>query len=169
MIAKLRLLAVLCFLTLGSATHALANGYLLLGAGSSKDDVLDESATGFKIGVGTMINENLAVEAAYVDLGTIDLPAFGVEISQYGLAASLMPVFKISEEAAVYAKIGLYSWTFEASDAFGSGEEDGSDMFFGFGFEYKVEDSASVVVEYESYEVLDGDVDLLSVGVRINF
>ena len=168
MIAKLRLLTVLCFLTLGSATHALANGYLLLSAGSSNDDVLDESATGFKIGVGTMINENLAVEAAYVDLGTIDFP-FGIEVSQYGLAASLIPVLKINEDAAVYAKIGLYSWTFEVSSGLGSGEDSGTDAFIGFGFEYKVGDSASVVAEYEAYEVSDGDVDLLSVGVKINF
>ncbi len=168
MIAKLRLLTVLCFLTLGSATHALANGYLLLSAGSSNDDVLNETATGFKIGVGANINENFAVEAAYVDLGTIDYP-YGIEFSQYGLAASLMPVYKISEEAAVFAKLGILSWTAELTDGFTTLEDTGSDLFFGFGFEYKVGDSASVVAEYEAYEVLDGDVSLLSVGVRIGF
>ncbi|MES0328333.1 MAG: outer membrane beta-barrel protein [Gammaproteobacteria bacterium] len=166
---KLRLLPVLCALTLAPVTHALANGYLLASIGNSDDDVLQETATGIKIGMGAMLNENLAVELAYVDLGTIDFPFFGVEISQYGLAASLIPIHKISEQAAVYAKIGLYSWTLEVSDPFGSGEDTGTDLFYGFGFEHKVGDSVAVVAEYEFYEVSDGDVDLLSVGVKIDF
>ena len=168
MIAKIRLLTVVGLLTLGSASQALANGYLLLSAGSSKDDILDESDTGFKIGVGANINENFAAELAWVDLGEFDIP--GGEISEYGLTASLIPTYEMSEDASVFAKIGLMSWTLEYSSSFfGSGEETGSDLFYGFGFEYNISNAASVVAEYEKYDIDDGDVDLLSVGVKIGF
>lgn len=163
---KFKLLALLCVLVLMPATQAVAKGYLLISAGSSQDDALDESATGIKFGVGSMFGDNLAGEVAFVDLGTIDFPLAGTEFSQYGLAASISPVFELGDQASLYAKLGLFSWTFEAT-GFISGEETGTDLFYGFGFEYKVSDSASIVAEYEAYEVFDGDVSLLSVGVRI--
>lgn len=167
MIRKLRLLAILSVLTLAPAAQVLANGYLLLGAGTSKDDVLDESATGIKIGVGANLNKNIAVEAAFVDLGTIDFP--GVEFSQYGLAASVIPTLQVNDNVALFAKLGLFSWTFEVNSIIGSGEDTGTDPFIGFGVEFKANAKMAVVVEYEGYEVSDGDVSLLSVGARIGF
>ena len=141
---------------------------MLFGVGSSKDDVLEESATGFKIGIGANLNENIAVEAAFVDLGTIDFP-FGVEVSQYGLAGSLKPFYNVNDQAAIFARFGLYSWTFEITDGFITLEDTGVDPFIGFGVEFKAGDKAAVIAEYEAYDVSDGDVSLLSIGIKISF
>lgn len=168
MIAKIRLLTVIGLLALVPVSQALANGYVLLSAGNSKDIIFDDSDIGYKIGVGMNFTDYLAAELAYVDLG--EFSAFGGEFSQTGLTASLIPTYKMNEDASVFAKIGLMSWTFEYSSNFApSGEETGSDMFYGLGFEYKVGNTASVVAEYERYDIADGDVDLLSVGVKIGF
>lgn len=164
---KIKLLVVLGVLALAPVTQAMANGYLMAGAGPSHDDILDESATGFKFGVGSTFGENIAGEVAFVDLGTIDIPIIGTEFSQYGLAASLSPVFKMSDQASAYAKLGLFSWTFEATGPFISGEDTGIDLFYGLGFEFKATDKLSIFAEYEMYEVADGDVSLVSVGLRI--
>ena len=170
MIAKIRLLTVIGLLALVPVSQALANGYVLLSAGNSKDIIFDDSDIGYKIGVGMNFTEYLAAELAYVDLGDFKFLAGNASASETGLTASLIPTYKVSEDASVFAKIGLMSWTIEySSPLFQAEEYTGSDMFYGLGFEYKFGNTASVVAEYERYDIDDGDVDLLSVGVKIGF
>jgi hypothetical protein len=165
MITRLRFVTVLWILAVVPAGHAIAGGYIGISGGSSKDDVLDETASGFKLAVGGSFSDSLDAEIAYVDLGTITIGPFDIE--QSGLAASVSPVLKINDQASLFAKVGLFAWTFKVSDSFGSGEDTGTDLFYGFGFEYKISDKLGLIAEYEKYDVSDGDVSLTSLGIRI--
>lgn len=162
-----RLVAVLCVLTLAHLPQAYAGGYFGISAGNSKDKELDESDTGFKVSVGGLVSDNAAVEVAYVDLGDINVGFF--DVSQSGFAFSISPLLKLNQQSSLYAKIGLFAWTFEVSDGFSSGKDTGTDVFFGFGFEYRFGEQTALIAEYEKFDVSDGDVDLASVGVRIGF
>ena len=42
-------------------------------------------------------------------------------------------------------------------------------MFYGVGVEYSFTQRASLTVEYEVFEVFDGDVDMISFGMKLGF
>ncbi len=147
--------------------QAESRGFVNLGIGSSKDKVLDETATSLRAGVGTTVMQNLTVEAEFVYLGTLD---FGtVELSQSGGSVSISPFINVGDNATVFLKLGLLFWRIELSSGSASVDNTGTDAFGGIGMSIGINDKTSLVVEYDAYTVADGDVNLITVGGRFAF
>ena len=72
-----------------------------------------------------------------------------------------------------FAKLGLHSWDFgmTATSAAGgvSASDDGTDIFFGGGFDVKVTDLVSARAEFERFDFGGDDGDFLSFGLIIRF
>ena len=160
-------ITILAALAMSISTAARADGYLLASFGSAEDVVFEETAGAFKVSAGTMVNDVLGVEFGFVYLGSFDV-AF-VEITQLGVAGSINPTVNIGESASLFFKLGLFSWSFVVDDGFSTAEDDGIDPFFGVGLSVDISEKAQLVIEYEGFEVSDGDVDLVSAGVRFKF
>ncbi|TNF34291.1 MAG: porin family protein [Gammaproteobacteria bacterium] len=158
------LTSILVFPQLVNASET--RGYFGFSFGSSDDEVLNETESGFKLVLGASLSDNLAVEGAFVDLGTIN---YGfAEISQYGIAGNLIGKIPVGDAVSLFAKAGLFSWTFEVDYGY-IAEDTGVDITYGAGLEVKLTDKASLLGEYESFEVSDGDVSLVSLGFRLYF
>ena len=138
--------------------------YFGFSAGSSDDEVLNETETGIKLNVGAKLSENFGIEGAFVHLGIID---YGfTEISQYGISGNLIGYVPLGDRVSVFGRFGLFSWTFEVDSGGFVSEDTGVDVTYGVGLEVNLSERVSVLAEYDSYEVSDGDVSLVSLGFR---
>lgn len=164
--AFLRIIALMLSV-LWAPLSSAEGGYFMFNAGSSEDVVFDQSETGFKIGAGAELSENIVGEVAFVYLGTMSFPL--ADISQFGFSGSIVPTLQLGESLSVFAKVGLFSWTFLIDDGFTEAEDTGVDLFVGAGINLQFGEANSLVFEYEQYEVSDGDVNLLSAGLKIGF
>ncbi len=144
-----------------------------LGSNSFDDGtgLADDSDTGFKIFGGLNLNKNFAVEAGYANLGeytetltglnaTLDTSAF------YLAAVGKMP---INDKITLQGKLGFASWDLDVNvPGFGGGSADGVDPMFGIGAAIKINDKASVVVDFTRFDLDGVDMDSFSVGIQFS-
>jgi opacity protein-like surface antigen len=48
-------------------------------------------------------------------------------------------------------------------------DDDGFDIFYGFGVKIKISEQLSAVAEYENYGFDDDDVELFTAGIQLTF
>lgn len=152
---------------------------------------LDEEDTGFKGYAGVKINQYFALEAHYADLGESSLSGnngdtfvldgttfqftatadIAVEAQSYGLAAVLF--IPVTDKFSPFVKAGFQVWDLEADVTSSAGNarlsDDGTDPFFGVGFEATVAEGFKLRAEYELYDFDGDDVEFLSAGLTIAF
>ena len=164
MVKNLTLSIVLLALFLFTLT-ASAAGYV--GASIGKTDYDSgtsygsfEDPIGFEILGGLDISPNAAFEVSFVNFGDA---GDGDPSDEWTLSATSLTfggLFKapISPTAEAFVKIGMHMWDVELeSDVFGKiGDNDGTDIFFGFGAAFNVAPMLDVGVRYMSYD-FDGD------------
>ena len=153
---------------------------------------LDEDDNGWKIYAGMDINENVFVEAQYADLGEASLTGnngdrFTADGTQYVFTANNVSIkadatslgasvgYKIPTASGFtpFAKIGLQRWESDTTVAAGGGgytdNDDGTDLFYGAGVSYNVNESIAIRAEFERYDIDSEDVDFLSAGISVKF
>ena len=153
-----------------SCTSVSAAGYVGIGFGETDYDA-DSISTfddpnGTEVYVGFRSGENLAIEFGIVDFGEADdgiPPEWHLEADS--LAFSLLGIAPVGPGSEIFFQLGFHSWDIELSeDGFGVfAEDDGSDLFYGFGFRTKVTEILGLGLRYNIYD-FDGD-DV----TRINF
>ena len=156
-------MALFCF-----STSSMASGYAGIGIGTvdvAEDVSSFDSTVGFELMVGTEINPNISVEASYVDFGEADdgvPPEWHASAST--LAFGVLAKAPVNEQVEVFFKVGLHLWNVEVSeDGFGVFvDDDGTDLFFGFGASMEVNNQISVDARYTSYDFGTVDLDLLT-------
>lgn len=141
----------------------------------------DDSDTAFKIFVGSKINENLAFEAAYVDMGesvatdTIDT----LTSEATGFNFSALGIIPASSTVDIFGKVGLLFWdaTVGLSGTFNASvDDDGTDITFGFGANFSVSETSEIRVEFEKFSNIGNEsttgetgVTLISLGAVLHF
>ena len=79
----------------------------------------------------------------------------------------------VSENAGVYAELGLDSWDadFSLSNGVGSisGSEDGTDIFYGIGAYISLSEAVNLKFEYQIHDLDDVDIDVLGFGFTVSF
>jgi OmpA-OmpF porin, OOP family len=179
--------AILCsFATAASAQSFIGAslGQSDIGSGITKDLItsgaFDGVDTGFKIFSGYMFGPHFGVEGAYIDLGDArysgtfaGVPVTGGKVEASGYTISALVSYPVSDEVAVFGKLGLFTWEWTASDttagrAFETSER-GNDVAFGVGAAYHFGRHFAVRAEWERFKLDDTDADLLSVGIIWRF
>ena len=166
-----KIITVLFLSTFLIPTLANAQGYI--GASIGQSDYEDEETdTGFKIYGGYQVNQNFAVEGGYTDLGEVSDGSFS--LSSNGFEVAAVGMLPINPQFDVFGKLGLFLANTEASAVgFGSADDDSSDIFFGLGLSYHINQQISIRGTYDFYGVdffgSDLDIDLLAVGVDFKF
>jgi len=173
------------------STWAASGGYIGASLGSANVDdpqipfenpqiFFDESDTGVKIFGGFRVNHNFAVEGFYVDFGdpevnTIESGGPVTVISQItGFGVQAVGIAPLNNQFDVFGKFGIIIWDEDNKD---NGAvfftDDGTDLTYGFGGAYNVNEMVAIRVEWEFYDIEDAagdlDVDLISIGVQVNF
>lgn len=183
---KKQLLAVLIGASTLAAVPAMAAGQMYAGLwlGQSKVDLdvdlppgisEDDTDTFLSIGGGYKFSENAAVEVAYNDFGEWSASGGGAKATVEATSISVAAVgsYPLDGGFSILGKIGLEMWDAEGGGAFSGEDEDGTDIFFGFGGGYDLTEAVSARLEYQlhSFEAggEDADIDVFNLGFTFNF
>jgi OOP family OmpA-OmpF porin len=159
---------------------------LLAQGGVTATVSIDDTDTGWKLFGGYQVNRNLAVEAAWVDLGEVGINvnvsspqtvSLGASSAVDGFALSAVGMLPIGDRLDLIGRLGIYSWDVSAQAIVTDGgtavqasaDDDGSDAVYGIGLEYDFNIGVTTRVEWERYDIGGDDVDLLSVSVGYQF
>lgn len=146
----------------------------------------NSTTTAYRFGLGYQANQNVGIEAAFLDAGNITASGtyLGVpitaDITMSGYQFSSINSFPIGNEAALLLKVGLALVTAKGSaSAPGvavSTEYDNSNFTYGFGARFKANDKIAIRVMYENFGTVKSsstdtgsEVTLLSAGLQIGF
>lgn len=205
--SPLCLLAACAALSSSAAASAENAGvwYAGLGAGHSSIDIggseidaaysggtiatsVDDNDTAWKIFGGRRMMENLSVEVAYMDYGTLDAdsslnPAFGLGAGAIytGLdttawmidAVGILPV---RENLELFGRLGVAFWNTDTNISTPAGitvlddpfNKDGNDIHFGVGARYALNGNLGIRAEWERINA-DDALDAWTVGAQYNF
>jgi OOP family OmpA-OmpF porin len=159
------------------------------------ESTLDDSDTGFGASIGYQVTEHFATELSYVDLGDATYrtnngqaapadQALTLEASAQGLVFALVGSLPIGERFSVFARAGIALLESEgtATASAGGVSDSASDStqrsngVYGLGGEFAVNDRVGVRLFWDRYADVgsaeitgEGDVDLIGLGLRINF
>jgi OmpA-OmpF porin, OOP family len=130
----------------------------------------DDEDTGWKIFGGWEMNQNIAFEAGWVDMGEISGSIGGSAVSAEadGWTLAAKGILPLNEQFGLFARIGFIDWEIEGGGALSGVDDDGTDLMYGIGAQYMFTDQFGIFGEWEWYDV-DDDVDLLSIGALIKF
>ncbi len=159
-----------------ASASSFADG--LTAAGYNVSDVsLDDSATGFKVFAGYMVNENVGVQVSYVNLGQLEseftasvppdqidaLLAVGADLLPgrgRGWLADLVLQYPLSDRVSVYGTAGVFFSEPETTQTVvvggtGTASQSDSDNDFAgsIGLIFSLSDRSAIKVGYERYEI----------------
>lgn len=183
----------------GSGESSMAEGALYGGASIGQATYRctttneDCDSDGWKIFAGYKLNQNMAIEGAYYNLGEdtaeYNHTTYGkMHASAKSTGIGLTGVYTqpVADNFEVFGKLGAMFWdvegelsqTVNGTKVSASDEEDGTSVLFGLGASYKFNDNWGVRGEWErytaEYEDMDKgddseeDIDILSAGVTFS-
>jgi len=183
-LAVLAIVAVpaVLFVAAAPAVAADVDHGLYFGAGLTNTSVevddptfsLDDSDNGYKAILGWRIFNFLAVEANYVDFGTIEDSSGGTDValSTDGIDLSALLIITIGKHIDIFGKGGYVSWDYDidSNDPNFDTNNDGNDLLYGAGAAFRIGTSFQIRAEYERFEIEDTDsFDLGSVSATFTF
>jgi len=154
---------------------------------------LDEDDSGFKILVGKKIDKTISVEGFYADFGEASLTGntgdnfdiggttfvFTTNNAKIATTATAIGVnakftYEFDNKSSIAGRIGMMLWDVTASVsgasiASATASDDGTDLFYGFGYKYNFNNKYALTVDYDLYTADDVDFDMIAVGVLFNF
>lgn len=132
-------------------------------AGAAKD-----TSTAFGILGGYTFNENLAAEAAYTSLGSVDVGP-GTTVKGSAISLSGVGSYPFSKEFSIFGKLGFARTT---ADATGQASENKSAVVFGLGGQYNVSPEIGIRAGFDRYKVGSTNsinADVMSIGAVFKF
>lgn len=148
-----------------SVTNASAAGYV--GGGFGKTDYDADWSTfddpiGIELFAGADVSYNLAFEVSLIDFGESSdgiPPEWHIEASTIAVGGVLMA--PINPNAEVLVKVGFHMWDYKYTEDFPAFkfEDDGTDIFYGFGAAFKVNPVFKIGLRYMIYPMEVGGVD----------
>lgn len=169
----------------GKSTYdvGLSEVLWIIDDGSIISASLDDSDSSLSFFLGKKINSNIAIEGGYMDLGAVNLDAVSdgtgfiyfpgpvnLELETSGLFFNMKVEAVMSAAASLYGKIGLVLWDVDVSlsDSISSASvsDDGSDIFFGVGALFDINENISLYIDYSLYDFDDLELDNISFGLK---
>jgi OOP family OmpA-OmpF porin len=131
----------------------------------------DDSDTALSIFGGYQFNKNFGVEIAYTDLGKFSGSAPGITatVEATGFEFSAVGIFPINPQWSLYGKLGFFMWDADLKSNLGNLSDDGTDLTYALGVRWNLTKNLTVQAQWQRYDVSDGDVDVLGIGVLFRF
>ena len=141
------------------------------------NNFFDDSTTTMSLFIGKDLNETFAVEGFYANHGEskINVPAASytstIKGTTMGLAVKAGTNF--SDDIRGFVKLGYHSWKSESNEndngVLGTEKEDGTDLLYGIGIEYKLSETTAVVAGYDRFTYDDSNITDMSIGIKYRF
>ena len=162
-------------LALSSTALAEERFSLRAGAGLAEPAGGDfEDDVGFSIGASWHFLPWLSAEVGYNDFGTFEsnqeFEGDVIKVSGDSLEIGLTAHMDFGG-SGVYGQVRLggHQWDMKARNVALSAKDDGTDLYYGAGIGYRFDSGLGLVLGYDRYEVGDGDIDRVSLGVDFRF
>lgn len=146
----------------------------------------DNKDTGWRGFFGYAFNQNIALEAGYIDLGersvaftgeTTDLDAFFNNIehiypqSADGLSLNVVLSLPLSDNWKISGKLGLFDWegeyqTFSRGVLVGGDSYSGTDLWYGVEASYAFSEHWQAYIAANQFQLSRDDVNAYSLGIR---
>lgn len=160
--------------------------FVALNDGSLSNQKVDDEDTSLKLQVGYWASDTIGLEFGYVDLGEVQFDAtsdgsgpfydpgpvdFDIALDGITLGANIRLPF--NQTFALATRLGVFQWDLEATLSDSTGgitvDDDGTDLYFGLGVLASINRDFALKLEFERYQVDDGDIDLFALGAEFNF
>ena len=158
-----------------SDLQTINTSLIALGFASSTTKT-DNRGVGFDIGLGFNMSDNFAIEAGYVNYGTLEIntsttgPVENLKLEIKGSGFTGAGVVKFGDDKEnFYVKGGMHSWELDGkiTASLGSSTEplgSGTDLFGGVGFVMN-----NFYASYDYYVVDDGNFNSFGIGYKKSF
>lgn len=136
------------------------------------NNLTKNNPTGFGVFGGYAINDNVAVEVEYVDLGSIASATTTGKTDAWGV--STVGSYPFSEQFSVFGKLGFARTTIKSTSAVATATAKTTSVTYGLGGQYNFNPSAGVRLSWDRYKMGDavvgvGKANLYSIGGIFKF
>lgn len=147
---------------------------------SSVDDIdgvsIDDSATAFRFDTGYRFSSWFGIDAAYVNMGTLEADVVIVpgvtsafEASTDGFELGVFGRIPLGEKFALTGRVGNYWWSADLSIDGVESSESGNDVTYGVGAEFTFNPSFALTADWRRYSLDDVDIDFAMLGLALRF
>ncbi len=152
--------------------------YISAASGSTDYGELAEDVSSIELTLGIRAHENLAFEAAWLNLGDTHLDlanGYTTDLSIHGFKLGAKGILPISPELSIYATSGVYFWDLQSDQITSqtliqsNGVEQDSDIYIGAGVEWVLTDELSVNLNYQEINVVGDNIENVSAGLKFSF
>jgi opacity protein-like surface antigen len=123
----------------------------------------DEDVTTMSLFVGRDLNETFAIEGFYTNLGKSKFTT-GTTIKATTMGIAVKAGTDLTEDLRGFVKVGYHSWESRSAT-----NDDGTDVLYGAGLEYKLSDTTAILAGYDRYTANDDNVTDMNIGIKYRF
>jgi len=120
----------------------------------------DTTSMGYRFGMGYQVNPNIGVEVGYITGISMEAKSVSAEATASGIHFAAIAAMPLDEKSEVFGKLGMANIVAEASGGGLSVSHDNSNMTFGFGARYFLDEQISIRVSYEDFGTMTVDTSL---------
>ena len=146
-------------INVGKAKHNI--GFASAATAAAHDD---DGGTSMTLSIGRNLNETIAIEGFYAKHGKTGFTGSTdtIKASTIGIAAKAGT--DLTDNFRAFVKVGYHSWKVEQTT-----DEDGTDVLYGIGVEYKLSATTAVVAGYDRFTYDTDNITDMSVGIKYRF
>ena len=124
----------------------------------------DDGGTSMTLSIGKDFNETIAIEGFYAKHGKTGFSGSTdtIKASTMGIAAKASA--DLTDDFRAFVKVGYHSWKSKADT-----KDDGTDVLYGIGAEYKVSATTAVVAAYDRFTYDTDTITDMSIGIKYRF
>ena len=124
----------------------------------------DDGGTSMTLSIGRDLNETIAIEGFYANHGksTFTGSTDTIKASTLGIAAKAGT--DLTDDFRAFVKVGYHSWKVDQTT-----DEDGTDVVYGIGVEYKLNATTAVVAGYDRFTYDTDNITDISIGIKHRF
>jgi len=126
------------------STNMSSNMYIGASLGNARYDEFNDSSATLGLFGGFHINEVLAVDFGWADLGEASAAQETNKAEVSVLQVALLGKLHASTDFSLFGKVGLARWTYDVSTPSLSGSDDDINVYFGIGADYHISGRSAV-------------------------
>ena len=164
---------LVAFAAISLSSASFASPYFGVGLGKVDYDLGSfDNPTGFQLFIGNRLNENIAIEAGYVNFGDSEdgIPPVWT-LSADSLRFGGKFIAPLTGGVEIFVQGGLHFWDAEITEeGFGTiAKDDGSDLYYGFGGKFGLSRNLGLGLEYTLYNLDEEEASYLGANLEFGF
>ena len=146
-------------INVGKAKHNI--GFASAATAAAHDD---DGGTSMTLSIGRDLNETIAIEGFYANHGKSTFTGSTDTIKGSTMGIAVKAGTDLTDDFRAFVKVGYHSWKSESTV-----DEDGTDVLYGIGVEYKLSATTAVVAGYDRFTYDTDNITDMSIGIKYRF